>query len=354
MKKTTLCLAALLTLAAFTAQAQSPAPARGVFTEADDLRETAALRPAAQQYARYRVLRLDMAALRTQLAGAALEFTGGPGREVALPLPQGGSQAFVVFESPVLSPALAAQYPDIKTYAGKAASGPATVRFSVMNGEFSAVYFAVDAGREGYVQPVRVAGQPTAYLCYSTADVRPAPRTGPGAKKNACATADSPPAGLSTGAAAALRSTGGTLRTYRLAVAATTGFTALQGVPANANTQAAGLLGVVDYVNVLNGVCRRELSMDFTLVSGTTTITTPTNNPTAFLNGNDLGNLALAQAFMDAQIGNANYDIGHVFDATPGASSGGGVASLQSLCDNTDKAQGVSSFRPFSSPCEPI
>ena len=271
MKKTFLrCAAALLLLLGGATQAQAQSAA---FRAANDLRENPALQKANQYYTRYQVYRIDAALLQTQLAGAGLEFApNARAVDLTLPLPQGGTATFAVLESPVLSPALSAQNPGIKTYAGKALTGPATLRLSLLNGTVSAVLFDADQGREVYFQHVAVPGQPDAYLSYSTGDVRPLPRTGPNALKNACGTGTSPAltTGLNSGTNGPVRrSSGAALRTYRLAVATTTNFTAQKGIPANANTQAAGLAGVVDYVNVAKGVYRRELSVDFTLVSGT-------------------------------------------------------------------------------------
>ena len=53
------------------------------------------------------------------------------------------------------------------------------------------------------------------------------------------------------------------------------------------------------------------------------------------------------QSNLDASFGNTNYDIGHVFDSS-GGSSGGGLATLSSVCRGFTKGRGAS--RGFANP----
>ena len=339
MKKRFLHFAAALLLGGATLARAQESPLQA----ADDLRAAPALQAATRYYTRYQVYRLDAAALQAQLTNAPLEFTGGQPVLLTLPLPQGGTATLKVVDSPVLAPALQAQNPNLKTYSVQAVSGPITGRLSFLNGVLSVVLFDADQGREVYFQHLTLPGQPQAYLGYSTGDVRLLPRTGPNALKSACGTEGGPPS-LHTGVPGARsgQRTGATLRTYRLAVCTTTNFTLRKGIPAGTSTPAAGLAGLLDFVNVLKGIYRRELSVDFTLVSNTNTITTATNSPNALYNDSTASNLPRSQAFLDAQVGNGNYDIGHLVDAAAGITSGGGIAAKGSLCKPTTKGEGVS------------
>ena len=121
------------------------------------------------------------------------------------------------------------------------------------------------------------------------------------------------------------------LRTYRLAVAATGEYTAFHG-----GTVALALAAQVTTVNLVNGVYEKEMAITMEIVANnnliiyTNAVSDPyTNNNGGTMLGENITNLA-------AVIGNANFDIGHVF-----STGGGGVAYLQSVCNNSLKAGGV-------------
>ena len=72
---------------------------------------------------RHKAFQLNEAALSALLADAPLEFTEAakdPQNEITLPMPDGSFARFRFVESPIMSPELAAQFPDIKTYGGGA------------------------------------------------------------------------------------------------------------------------------------------------------------------------------------------------------------------------------------------
>ena len=343
MKKQFLYFAALLTLL-LGSPVRSWAQGE-FFADAPDLR--AATR-SEKQVAAYRVYRLNVAGLRAYLANAPVEFTGDrrPALNLAVPLPNGTTETFAIYDSPILAPAVAAQHPDIKTYTGRATSGaPATIRFSLMSDGFNAVVLGLAGGASAYFEKSGQVKEDNVYLSYSTLDVLPLPR-GPGAKKAQCGVPASIPragaAGVSPvgGPAARLANSGGTLRTFRLAVAATGEFTANFG-----GTPATAFNALVGYVNRLVGVYRQELSVSFTLVSSTSVVypdaTTDPYTPT-----NQSLMLTQNQTNLDAVVGSGNYDLGHVIDYAPAGTSGGGLGALGSTCDNASKAQGVSQVIP--------
>ncbi|RZK54227.1 MAG: hypothetical protein EOO59_11655, partial [Hymenobacter sp.] len=166
-------LATALGLLLGTQVALAQAPGRQgpptVFAEDPSLLSGQRLAQTQQYYTGYRVLHLDVAALRAQLAGAPLEFTGGVPKLLTLPLPQGGSATYQVLESPVLAPSIAAQNPGIKTYSLQAVSGPSTGRLSLIDGVLNVVLFQADGEREVYFQ--HLDGAADAYLNYSTGQV---------------------------------------------------------------------------------------------------------------------------------------------------------------------------------------
>ncbi len=125
-------------------------------------------------------------------------------------------------------------------------------------------------------------------------------------------------------------SNGGTMRTYRLALAATGEYTAFTG-----GTKATALAAQVVSMNRVNAVYERDLAIHMNIVANndlivyTDATTDPyTNNSGSTMLGQNASNL-------NSVIGTANYDIGHVF-----STGGGGVANLNGPC-GSNKARGV-------------
>ncbi len=119
---------------------------------------------------------LDLDTLGSRLERAPLEGAGGRPVTIAVPSPSGQLVEFAVSESPVMEPGLAAEYPGIATYAGRATGAePASIRLDVtptgfhasVRGEGAAWY--VDPAYNGVGQ-----GDDALYLSYRGDDL-PAP-----------------------------------------------------------------------------------------------------------------------------------------------------------------------------------
>jgi hypothetical protein len=127
---------------------------------------------------------------------------------------------------------------------------------------------------------------------------------------------------------AELVAAGETLKTFRLAMAASGEYTQFHG-----GTVALGLAAIVTVVNRVNQVYEVDLSVSLQLVGNNdeivyTDITTdPYDN-----SGNDIDT---NQSVLDNIIGSQNYDVGHVVNT-----GAGGLAALGSVCTSF-KAQGI-------------
>jgi hypothetical protein len=301
---------------------------------------------------KYGIYQLRTTALRDYLAKAPLEnrVTAAP-LQLAIPLPDGTIEQFTMAESPILAPAVAAQHPDIKTYTGQGTMHPAySIRLSLTSSGFDAIILGVDNSTV-YVTKITRDSVDQRYAMYFARDVKKNAPANPVGNTGKCSTLTPTIEALpeKTGAnarpGAARNNTGATLRTFRLAVAATKGFTNQKG----GGTVSGSLNALVGYVNRMNAVYRRELSVAFTLVSGTNTIFTDQADG-GYVDGMG-GSQASThnQGVLDRIIRDENYDVGHVLGYS--GASGDGVAVASSACVTGRKADaytgaGDGSFAP--------
>ncbi len=339
-----LVVAAGLPLAAARAQ-QRPAPPT---PWADDA--AARLATTGSQYAswlhHYRPVTLDLAALRPVLAAAPLEGSAAAARGVAtavvaIPLPDGTTGRFRLVEAPVMEPALAAQFPQIKTYAGVGLDDPtASIRCDLTPLGFHAQILSVRTGTI-YVDPVSPT-DPTHYLSFYRYYMNRPAR----AQREGCGfvpptddehplddmarPADHAYGGISTDAHRRVTiSAGNTLRTYRLALAANREYVLARG-----GTVTSALASMTTTMNRVNGVFEKELAVRLMMIANTNLLITTVAGTYANMNVSQM--LGQNQTRCDQIIGAANYDIGHVF-----GTGNGGVAILGCVCQNGQKARGV-------------
>ena len=277
-----------------------------------------------------RTLRLNGATMAARLAEAPPEAAGlDAGVEVPLPAPDGSTVWFRVAESPVMEPALQARFPEIRTYVGQGRDdASATVRMSLTPAGFAAMarlpggaVFVDAAGRAG--------GGAATYRAYTAegADVTAEQRAARVDRVEEAGTR----ADAGRGPSAARPPNGRTLRTYRLAVAATGEYTRFHG-----GTVASALAAQVTAINRVNQIYETDLAVRLVIVAANDQIvfTDPATDP--FTNDNGEALINENQTAVTARIGVANYDVGHVF-----STGGGGIAALGVVCNPAFKARGV-------------
>ena len=290
----------------------------------------------------YRTVRLNTELFAQILAKAPMEFTApAKQREVllSLPKPGGGFARFRIEESPILSPELAGRMPGWKTYSGRGIDDPAAVlRFSWSPEGFSAMVLGSDGAwyidvyskedRAHYrVFHRRDAGNERGSFHCSLDEYLAQKQIG----TDSAAAAQTDPGGEPPRAAALTN--GGTLRTYRLAIATTGEYTQTFG------GQDAAFADVIKAVNRINAIYRRDLSVALQLVSDTRTVyPDPAADP--YNNTDQDAQLTINQTTLDNAYGNNGYDIGHLF-----GTGGGGIASTPSVC-SSQKAEGYSARVP--------
>lgn len=298
----------------------------------------------------YRTLSLNEAAQRRLLSQAPMEFTQAARQTqvvMPLPMPDGTFARFRIEESPVMATELAARFPNIRTYRGlDLDDATATARIDVTPAGFHAIVLAsrgtVIVEPDSDVTPNHHS-QSRQYVSY---DQRNAPPAGSfsclllGAEQAQVQSKQ-----LSRRGYANLAS-GATLRTYRLALAATAEFTQTYG-----DGTAGGALGVLTTtINAVNAIYERDLAIHLNLVANEASIIF-TNSATDGYTSDDINSmLAQNQTVLDQRIGPANYDLGmvldgHVYNFQPGKFIFQGAAQFQSTCGNGQKGKAATIFR---------
>jgi len=290
----------------------------------------AATSPVAAQLYHSRALTLDVAAMQAALAAAPLAGQRGAA-VLVLPLPDGTSARFEVVEAPVMEAGLAAQFPGIRTYSGRGLDDPdATARLDMTPLGFHGQVLSGSLGAV-YLEPARL-GDTGHYLSFFRRDVnRALAGAGIGCVYRPELDLAHPPARGPGGPGPGQRlPTGGTLRTYRLAVAATAEYTAARG-----GTVASAQAAIATTINRVTGVYERELAVRLLLVAnnGSIIYTNPATDP--YTNNSPSSLLSENQNNLAATLGLGAFDIGHVF-----STGGGGLAFVGVVCSNVYKAQG--------------
>ena len=293
----------------------------------------------------YKTFSLNKAALRSVLQNAPEEFSDAAlVAEVILsiPMPDGTYSRFRIEHSPIVEPGLSAKYPELgETYRGQGIDDPtATVRFDFLPSGFHAMILSTKGSI--YVDPY-AKDDTSNYISYFKASL---PR-----RMNdwSCLVKEGQDdlIGITKSGLTPLLPfsdsviSGATLRTYRLALAATNEYAAAVG-----GTTAGTLAAQVLIMNRVNGVYEKDVAIRMVIIANNNLIVHAGDNTTCggvactaandgYTNFDGLAMLSENQTKLDAAIMPANYDIGHVF-----STGGGGVASLNSPCSSA-KARGV-------------
>jgi len=281
----------------------------------------------------YQPVTLDRDVLRLTLADAPMEFTeralNHPLR-IELPTPDGAFAEFDIVESPVMAPELAAKFPEIKTYSGQGVTDPAAaVRLDWTPQGFHAQVLSPEGSY--YIDPY-TKGDTATYASYFRRDIAPLAHDWACGVLGDIGLDDQPRLQRRAGDPQVTANRSGTfLQTYRTAVAATGEYTTFHG-----GTQALGQAAIVTAINRVTGVYEIELSVRLQLVANNNTLVFTNSATDPYTNNNGGTMLGQNQTTIDATIGTANYDIGHVF-----STGGGGIAGLRVVCVGGQKSRGV-------------
>jgi hypothetical protein len=278
-------------------------------------------------------LSLNTTYLQGQLSALSTDVEYG--QVIELPTPAGTFRSFMVWSTPMMEQMLANKYPALRTYTAYAVDDHrVTAKIDMTPGGFHAMVF--EGGSTWFIDPYSDRNDGF-YTCYYKKDCKR-----PVGKIMTCSTQDV--VDQVGGSALYLTDSGlpniklktnGTLkRTYRLALACTMEYA--QAIGGLSATKAQVLAAMVTTMNRVNGVFEKEIAVTMVLVANNDTLINLPGGTDPFSNGNGNAMLGENQGFVTTRIGNANYDIGHVF-----STGGGGVAYQGSVCATGDKAKGV-------------
>ncbi|MBB5209509.1 reprolysin-like metallopeptidase [Chiayiivirga flava] len=299
---------AMLPAAALQAQT------RAAWTELEG-RDAAASAPVA---AGVRVFDVDTARIESELMR-------GANPSIELPLAGGGFATFAIRDSGTMHPALAAKFPEIRSLRGEDGQGR-RLRLDVSPAGINAMIFADDGVQ--VIRP-RAIGD-SVHESFAREDY-----TGP-RQRFECDVKDASPLHKALhridghGHAAAKTVTGDERRSYRLAVAGTGEYTTFHG-----GTVALGQAAIVTTINRVNEVYETDLSVHLELVPNNNLIVYTNGGTDPYSNGNPGTMIGQNVTNLNAVIGSANYDVGHVF-----GTNSGGLAGLGVICGSS-KASGV-------------
>ena len=276
-----------------------------------------------------RLLKLNLARLRDALSGAPVD--------IMLPDPYGGAVAFTLRSSSVMPKRLAARFPEIRAFEGVALhDSSTTIRLELTSKGLTAQ--VLGPGSRWLIDPVQGLSPEFARSYKYSRSFQPKDEAFCELESTGLFGAGSAPSKNFSVATRRAKSTGESVKTYRLAVATTGEYGVYHG-----GTIASALEAVVATVNRVDGIFSTELAIRFQLVDDNDAVVfaDPATDP--FTGNDDAGTLIdESQAQIDLLIGTENYDVGHTL-----STGAGGLAGLGVVCREGGKAEGVTgSSRP--------
>jgi subtilisin-like proprotein convertase family protein len=252
------------------------------------------------------------------------------GLAIELPNPDGQMVSFRIASFSVMEPSLQAQYPSIRCFTGQGRDGSVLKLDITPHG----VHAMVSGLENTYFIDPYLTGNTNWYQVYFKSDfIR---GTGKPIGEFLPLGPDGQPINVDeyNGATSSKLATpnGAQRKQYRIAIAASKEYTNFHG-----GTVVLALAAINTSLNRVNSVYERDFAVRMILVANNNLIIYTNSNPGPYTDQIDAGiTINQNQTNINSVIGAANYDIGHIF--TTGA---GGLAGLGVVCNNTNKARGV-------------
>lgn len=280
---------------------------------------------------KYQTFKLDFQGLKTYLANAPLEMSDEKNSETLLleiPLPDGKTEMFKVYESPVMESEISARYPNIKSYKAYSLRDKSkNMRFALSINGFHGSIMSLSG--ENYIDPYSSENIQD-YIVYDVKDHNPDTYKG----VNLCGVEDESRPEIHHFNPTLRNAEEVELRTYRLALACTGEW----GRVTRRGTKEKCLADMNTMINRLNIIYEREMAIRYIIINDNDKLIflDPATDP--YENSNEGKKLVgINTSKLNAIIPSSSYDIGHLlsicFDI-------GGVVSGR-LCNASNKGNGV-------------
>ncbi|MEH6536949.1 MAG: immunoglobulin-like domain-containing protein [Psychroserpens sp.] len=287
------------------------------------------VKPSKQNLPKTQTYTLNINALKQALVNApnrqSLNVMAS-GVVLSFPNDQGKFESFRIAEAPVFSPELQERYTDIRSYVGQGIDDPsAVIRFSVSPLGFQSMRLSANMPAtfiETYSQDL------TLYTAYKRAD-----RLGY-SDDFECEVTDKVNKKLDSGDLSMRNADDGILRTYRLAVSTTGEYTAYHG-----GTKALALAAINATMTRVNGIYESDFNVTLVVIGNTDDVIYTSTNSDPYGNTTSGYNTQL-QSTLTSVIGEANYDIGHLF---ANLQNNGNAGCIGCVCVNGQKGSGWTS-----------
>ncbi|HWS60151.1 MAG TPA: zinc-dependent metalloprotease family protein, partial [Flavobacterium sp.] len=283
---------------------------------------------------KYSIFTLDFKALKTNLKIATKRISDKKVPATLLldfPKSDGTMETFTIEKISVLHPDLEAKYPEIQSFYGISNKNPLNkIYISIAPSGFNGLI----TGEETiYIDPLEK-NNVSNYIVYDKKDYIKNPD-----EVFICnADMNEFSAAKTTNNAKTTNATDAKARTYRLAVACTSEYTAYYG-----NTVAGALAAINTTITRVNSVFKTDVGIQFQVVAGNDRLiyrnnvnidASPDADPYDNYDGSQM--LGVNTSNITGLLGVGAYDIGHAF-----STGGGGIATLNVPCTDNSKGQGV-------------
>ncbi|MBK8600049.1 MAG: T9SS type A sorting domain-containing protein [Flavobacterium sp.] len=282
----------------------------------DNIEETNKIRSASysDNQALYSV---DLSSLKHSLRDVSDKISGNPGVEIEFPNSLGELEKFSVWENSNFAPELQAQFPEIRAYIGIGIEDKtARINFSLSPDGIQTVVFRADSGTE-FIEPFTKDHAVYVFFDSRTRNTTRLPFN--------CGTIEQRLSDdLLNESAIANRADNQTYKTMRLALSCTGEYGAYFG-----GTIAGALAGMNATMTRVNGIFEKDMALHLNIIANNNLVvyTNASTDPYSPASGINNWNDQL-QSTLTSVIGEANYDIGHLFGATGGGGNAGCIGCV--------------------------